>query len=247
MIKELLIYKIVHNFVDIHGHFYIEVSNIKGVNCLFVSHDRSENFVRLTCDLESKTPPDTSVAFHPLVPGIIYANLKKGKRTYTHISMNYGKNFSAMKLEKKNGLCDGGYCNIKLNLPSVIQRNLYFQSKWISAFDIVDYSTGKVIERYLISFDGGQNWKLVPFSYFHVQALNQGGIVFGFDPKTKKIVYSFDEGKTYYHKTIYGSNEFGLTSTHTGKFENSRYIILARDKLNNDLLITRIDFPHIFS
>ncbi|KII73722.1 hypothetical protein RF11_11020 [Thelohanellus kitauei] len=161
--------------------------------------------------------------------------------------MNYGKNFSAMKLEKKNGLCDDGSCHIKLSLASITNINLYFQHEWISAFKTFDNLKNKYTGKHLISFDGGQNWKLVPFSYFHVQALNQGGIVFGFDQKTKKIIYSFDEGKTYYHKTIYYINEVGKTSTPTGKFENQRFIILAKDTLYNYLLITHIDFSKVLS
>ncbi|KII73720.1 hypothetical protein RF11_11018 [Thelohanellus kitauei] len=215
--------KRVNHFVNIHGHYYIEIRDRDGVNCLFTSHDRSEYFIRLTCDLESETTGRTSVAFHPLLPGIIYANLKIGKNTYTHISMNYGKNFSAMKFIKKPSLCDDGSCHVKLNLPTITQNHQYFQKEWIAAFDIVDNFTIKHIGRHLISFDGGQNWKSVPFSHFYAQILNQGGIAMGLNQNTRKIIYTFDEGNTYYHHNFYGPGEVFVSGMKTGKLKNESF------------------------
>ncbi|KII73726.1 VPS10 domain-containing receptor SorCS1 [Thelohanellus kitauei] len=237
--------KNVQKFVDIHGYFYIEVSDINGLNCLFASYDRSEYFVRLTCGLESENSGYESVIYHPLLSGIIYANLKIGKNIYTHISMNYGKNFSMMKLKKKNGLCDGGSCNIKLSLPTVIHRNLYFQKDWISAFDMFDTSGNKLIGEHLISFDAGQNWKSVPFSYYHVQILNQGGIALGFNWRSRKIMYSFDEGKTFYYNKLHGSKEVIVNSWKTGKFQNESLILFLREVENKTFLVTHIDFSNI--
>ncbi|KII66034.1 Sortilin [Thelohanellus kitauei] len=231
-----------------HKQYYIVVTNDKGQRCLFTSYDISSYFVRITCRLDTRISEDECpVAVHPHHPGIFFANIKEAeKQVETHISDTDGTSLYAMKLDNLKLGCFEFDCNVELTIPCLIKPKIHFPTESIILFKGSYYLSTKKHPHEFISDDGGKRWKLLPFVDFRTRVLNGGGILFGINPETSDIVYSFDMGNNWYHKNILNT-ELALAIVPYGEpgITFTNVVSLSQDKKWYG--ITHVDFSNLLS
>ncbi|KII64194.1 VPS10 domain-containing receptor SorCS3 [Thelohanellus kitauei] len=144
------------------------------------------------------------VVIHPHLPGVIYANLKtNGLRTRTYVSFDDGKTFKPVELEFEKSECIGKYCGLELHLKcsmDIMSNN--FPQKWAVKFDGISHKYGSTSQHIYISFNGGKSWNRLNSMINKVVMLNNGGLVFGTESPTGRIVFSYDEGNMWYYENI---------------------------------------------
>ncbi|KII73669.1 Vacuolar protein sorting/targeting protein 10 [Thelohanellus kitauei] len=145
-------------------------------------------------------------------------------------------------INKKSG-CLNGLCDARFHLPCEYLPHIYFHKEWFAQL----YGEADNFHSYqsFVSFDGGKLWKRVPFKNFDIRYMNGGGIIAGVNITTKLIVYSFDEGKTYYHISINPEVE---TIVDAGRFwdnKNERLFVFGQDTNKTKLIVTTVDFTNL--
>ncbi|KII68761.1 hypothetical protein RF11_12035 [Thelohanellus kitauei] len=231
----------VEQYNDVHRHYYIVVTDIDGARCLFTSI-KTSYFVRVVCYLHN-SEDECYIMIHPTLPGVILSNLYyKNHYLKTYISMNNRKSFDIIKYKDKNGNSVDSLFEHKLKLECKHSNMEYFPNEWMIKLKTL----GDKLTHFL-TFDGGKNWRIIPFLSLWVKTLNGGGIIVGFDTKTNEMVYSFDEGITYYHISIFEQDDIILDTQIIGVAENQRLVVFGRKSNMSQLIIAVVDFINIFS
>ncbi|KII67505.1 VPS10 domain-containing receptor SorCS1 [Thelohanellus kitauei] len=179
------------------------------------------------------------ILIHPKLPGVIFANFKPALNQFaTYFSRNNGKTFEKMKYDSNNDGCVDNLCDAKLHLPCYIKPNVFCTKEWIITMAGENKNSELDRTQYFVTFNAGSIWKKVPFSKFAVKTMNGGGIIVGLNLHTNKVVYSFDEGKTYSRLSIYDDDEIIIEAAKIGIAENERLVIYGRDSNRSTLIIT---------
>ncbi|KII60501.1 VPS10 domain-containing receptor SorCS1 [Thelohanellus kitauei] len=238
--------KTLDQYDDLHGHYYIVATDLLENRCLFTSYDKGSYFVTVMCDLSKKTLNTCPVLIHPFLPGVIYANVRPElKLFHTYYSKNDGKMFGKMKIDYQNRACVNGLGDGQFHLPCVYKPYQFFMKEWIISLAgyYGHYQTDQI--HFFITFNAGKIWKLVPFSNFPVRIMNEGGIILGLNQSTNKLIYSFDEGNTYYGLSIFDEDQFVIEVAIIGTAEKERAIFYGHDANRSTLLIAHVDFTKI--
>ncbi|KII62303.1 hypothetical protein RF11_03345 [Thelohanellus kitauei] len=100
-------------------------------------------------------------------------------------------------------------------------------------------------QQYLILYSDEMIWKRFPFS--KISLLNKGGIIVVLNKTANTIMYTFDEGKSYYSLSLCDEYQsiHGLKTI--GENENEALMIHGRNRNQSLIIITRVDFTSIFS
>ncbi|KII68828.1 VPS10 domain-containing receptor SorCS1 [Thelohanellus kitauei] len=243
-LPDLFPIKFVDQFIDIHGQFYIVATDFMQHTCLFTSSDRSSYFVSVTCDLAKRTFYNCPILIHPNLPGVIFANINHhSEETHTHISTNDGLTFQQIKIDNRKSVCVDGFCDTLMNLPCEYISTDHFVKEW---FITISEHHNLGYDEHIVSYNGGKTFKVFPHSEMDIKSINGGGITVGFAIISCKIIYSFDEGKTYYNLTISDKPEIIYKAMTIGKNENERIFIYGRDRDATSLFVTHIDFTYMF-
>ncbi|KII71675.1 Vacuolar protein sorting/targeting protein 10 [Thelohanellus kitauei] len=143
--------------------------------------------------------------------------------------------------------CVSGSCDVKLHLQCICPPHVYFQTEWLVT--IVGYESSRINKtfHYLMSFNGGVTWKKAPASNSAIRSFNEGGIIVSLNKTTRQIIYSFDEGKTYYYMDIFQEKVVIIDAVHAGKTDTEKMIIFGRNQEKNIMVIANIDFTTITS
>ncbi|KII71559.1 hypothetical protein RF11_00801 [Thelohanellus kitauei] len=233
----------INDYSDIHGTYYIVARDVNHESCLFMSYDKTQYFVTVVCGFMNKFVLTNTLQIHPMLPDVILLNIHKNKRDFnTYLSKNNGKTFDNIKYEDKNTGCNKGLCNARLNFNDIHFFHDAFPREWIIKLTSFDDRF-----QHIVTFDGGETWKVVPYAVRHIKFLNGGGIIVGIDRTNNKIIYSFDEGKIYYHMPIFQKDDIIFSSLIIGTAENERLIIYGRNSNNTVLKITCVDFTKLLS
>ncbi|KII65692.1 VPS10 domain-containing receptor SorCS1 [Thelohanellus kitauei] len=140
--------------------------------------------------------------------------------------------------------CLDGLCNIKFKFPCKINVNLNFPREWIAVLSVEPQNSREIFSSYLVSFNGGKLWKHVPYLNYQTRVLNRGGIIFGINIDSRKIIYSFNEGKTFYHKSIFKENENIISAVKNGHLINEFVSVFGF--IGEYWTLTHINFSTIF-
>ncbi|KII60660.1 VPS10 domain-containing receptor SorCS2 [Thelohanellus kitauei] len=152
-----------------------------------------------------------------------------------------------MQMQSKTRGCEENNCFVHLIIPCEINVTSAYPKEWISIFE-GRYYFGDTIQRsYLVSFNGGKEWKIVPYSDFNVLVLNHGGVIFGINKVSNEIIYSLDEGQTFYHTNIYQDKETILAMLQNGIFQKEYVTILSSTEDKKSWVFTHINFSNILS
>ncbi|KII74668.1 hypothetical protein RF11_11868 [Thelohanellus kitauei] len=238
----------VHQYIYAHEQNYILVSNRRGAKCLFTSYDKSEYFVRITCQFDSIfSSEQCPIVVHPYLPGIIYANLRdENNQLFTFVSVNDGRSFIPMRFENEKLQCPEKRCYIKLKIECKIQSNIQFPMEWMAIFQH-QYNSKQPHLRQLVTFDGGITWKQTPFQNLQAIILNSGGLIVGVDSATREIAYSFDEGKKWFHKDIINQDEKFVFLVPNGNYQKEFVSIIGLHKDSLYWVVSRVNFSNILS
>ncbi|KII67510.1 VPS10 domain-containing receptor SorCS3 [Thelohanellus kitauei] len=238
--------EIIDQYADVHEHYYIVIGDYKGNKCLFVSIHKSRYFVRIMCGLVPKNANTCPVLIHPTIPGIIYANIKQNSSlNITYISFNGGKNFQSMKLESNKYGCQEDLCDIKLRFPCTFENEIYFPKEWLATLDGADIYFGRRKYYFFISSNGGTTWKIFPYSNFAVRSFNGGGIIVGINMSKNKIIYSFDQGETFYQISIFDELQIIVNAMKVRNNQSEGLVIFGRNTNKDTFFIAHVDFGTI--
>ncbi|KII61149.1 VPS10 domain-containing receptor SorCS1 [Thelohanellus kitauei] len=230
------------DYIDIHGNYYIVAEDVYQQACLFMSYNKTPYFVTVMSGFSHENLDRTPIIIHPTLPDVILLNIHEfGDDFNTYISKNNGKTFDMIKYEDKSKGCNKGLCSAKLNFEGIHLVHDAFTREWIIKLTSIDDRF-----QYIVTFDAGETWRVVPFANYHVNILNGGGIIMSIDRTNNKMVYSFDEGKIYYHMPIFQKDDIIFSSMIIGTADNERLIIYGRNSNNTVLKITYVDFTTLF-
>ncbi|KII72235.1 hypothetical protein RF11_08657 [Thelohanellus kitauei] len=161
--------------------------------------------------------------------------------------MNDGRRFTPMFLRSGKPGFVNGLSQVILNMPCMYKEDENFPKEWISIFEATYTYDAIVYRSYLVSYDAGLNWKMIPFPNYRPRILNNGGIIFGISFSNNTIIYSFDEGNTYYSADIFEEEELFLGIVRIGFLQKEYITIIAATVKNHTWVFTQTNFSNILS
>lgn len=220
----------------------------KQVGCLFGSYNMKEFFVRLICNLAHKiTDEECPVLVHPSLPGVLFANIHSPKGPVTYVSFNDGKTFIPASLDSTNELCLDDQCPVKLELKCDTSHKNNLPTQWIMTFHGDYYFGHTKYTHYLITYNGGAKFKMVPHGDFQTVVLNQGSVIVGIDFLTNNIVYSYNEGVNWFYTEIYKDQERILLLLPDGKFKKEFISIISTTASGDSWVFSTVSFSNVLS
>ncbi|KII71478.1 hypothetical protein RF11_07489 [Thelohanellus kitauei] len=148
-----------------------------------------------------------------------------------------------MKIENIEGDGVKEYINPQLIFPYIIEGNTLFANERIMVMETSDHKYRDF--PYFIFYNGDNIGKHFPFS--SIQFLNKGGIILGLDKTSKIIMYTFDEGQTYYNLSFSDEYTFIYGVTSMGHYENEAFIFFGMNQNKSRMIFTHVDFTSLFS
>ncbi|KII62391.1 hypothetical protein RF11_02511 [Thelohanellus kitauei] len=128
--------------------------------------------------------------------------------TRTYVSFDNGKNFKPPELEGKCSECPKNGCLVEMDFKcstDLITNN--FPEPWIVKFEGVYRGYGQSGRHIFVSYNGGQSLKILDSNIEKLVIANKGGLLFGSERMTGRIVESYDEGR-YWNKKYEGTYKF---------------------------------------
>ncbi|KII68695.1 hypothetical protein RF11_16528 [Thelohanellus kitauei] len=198
--------------------------------------------MQITCDINPiRDEDECPIVIHPFIPGIIFANIRNNhRRSSTYIFSSDGSGPVPIRLIATNGFKD---TRLKLNIPCDINVRRHFPVPWIAIFNGTDKN---LTRSEVISTDGGFSWKKTPSPTFQAVVLNQGGLIFGINSRTKEIYYSF--GNDHWYSLKFGSeNEDVEVFTHQSGPPTDYVNLITSVRGIGFSKISHVDFSNVFS
>ncbi|KII72826.1 hypothetical protein RF11_14920 [Thelohanellus kitauei] len=157
--------------------------------------------------------------------------------------MDNGKTFEIMKMENEHGDSACRLYNAKFNFYYDEINDMHFENERIIATYQPDEDF--IGTEYFILYDNDMIWKRVPF--YAINSMNMGGIIVGLNKTSKNIMYTFDEGQTYYKLPLNVEYKSTYSVKRIGRYENEALIIYGRNQITSHMIVTHVDFTNIFS
>ncbi|KII63591.1 VPS10 domain-containing receptor SorCS1 [Thelohanellus kitauei] len=148
-----------------------------------------------------------------------------------------------MKIQDRNSDGEKSLINAQLNLPYYTNRNNFYANGRVIAIYAKDNSYHDY--DYFVLYNCGKIWKRSSYSQMHF--MNRGGVIVVFNTTSNKIIYTFDEGKTYYKFPLDNGYKLSYHVTTFGQYGNETLLILGRNQNQSHIIITHVDFKRIFS